>query len=98
MTTMMADIDNHDCDDNTNEKFTLGLRSIRVVHRPRYKGPFGMDYREQGSHARSVYPTQYTSRMVTARVKQEEERDRLKNPRSNSKRGVRNLEKERGHE
>ena len=30
-----------------------------------------MDYREQGFHARGVYPTQYTSRMETARVKQE---------------------------
>ena len=34
-----------------------------------------MDYREQGSHARGVYLTQYTSRMETARMKQEEERD-----------------------
>ena len=30
-----------------------------------------MDYRERGSHARGVYPTQYSSRMETARVKQE---------------------------
>ena len=30
-----------------------------------------MDCRERGSHARSVYPTQYTSRMETARVKEE---------------------------
>ena len=34
-----------------------------------------MDCRERGSHARGVYPTQYTSRMGTARVKQEEEAD-----------------------
>ena len=34
-----------------------------------------MDYRERGSHARSVYPTLDTSRMGTARVKQEEEAD-----------------------
>ena len=34
-----------------------------------------MDYRERGFHARGVYPTQYTSRMGTARVKQEEEAD-----------------------
>ena len=34
-----------------------------------------MDYREQGSHARGVYLTQDTSRMGTARVKQEEEAD-----------------------
>ena len=43
--------------------------------RPKYKGPFSMDYRERGSHARGVYPTQYTSRMGTARTKQEEEAD-----------------------
>ena len=41
--------------------------------RSKYKGIFSMDYREQGSHARGVYPTQYTLRMETARVKQEEE-------------------------
>ena len=35
-----------------------------------------MDYnRERGSHVRGVYPTQYTSRMGTARVEQEEEAD-----------------------
>ena len=34
-----------------------------------------MDYRERGSHARGVYPAQDTSRMGTARVKQEEEKD-----------------------
>ena len=32
-----------------------------------------MVYRERGSHARGVYPTQYTSRMRTASVKYEEE-------------------------
>ena len=32
-------------------------------------------YRERRFHARGVYPTQYTSRMVTASVKQEEEID-----------------------
>ena len=46
-----------------------------VVPRPKYKGPFSMDCREQGSRARGVYPTQDTSRMGTARVKQEEEAD-----------------------
>ena len=52
-----------------------------------------MDYREQGSHARGVYPTEYASRMGTARVKQEEETDK------NKARAVRNLEeKKRGHE
>ena len=30
-----------------------------------------MDCREQGSHARSVYLTEYTSRIETARVKEE---------------------------
>ena len=34
-----------------------------------------MDCRERGSHARGVYPTQYISRMGTARVKQEEKAD-----------------------
>ena len=34
-----------------------------------------MDYRERESHARDVYPTQYTTRMETVRMKQEEEAD-----------------------
>ena len=34
-----------------------------------------MDYREQRFHARGVYPTQDTSRMATARVRQEEQTD-----------------------
>ena len=34
-----------------------------------------MDYRERGSHARGVYPTQDTSRMGPGWVKQEEEVD-----------------------
>ena len=41
----------------------------------KYKEPFSMDYRERGSHTRGVYPTQYTSSMGTARIKQEEEAD-----------------------
>ena len=45
--------------------------------RPKYKGPFSMNYREQGSHALGVYPTQYTSLMETARVKQEEGADTI---------------------
>ena len=53
------------------------LRSIRVVHRPKYKGPLSMDCRERGSHARGVYPTRDTLRMGTARVKQEEEDTRI---------------------
>ena len=43
--------------------------------RSKYKGPFSMDCREQGSHARGVHPTKYTLRMGTARVKEEEETD-----------------------
>ena len=43
--------------------------------RQKYKGPFSMDYRERGSHALSVYLSQYTSPMGTAKVKQEEEAD-----------------------
>ena len=34
-----------------------------------------MDNRERGSHARGVYPTQNTSLMETARMKQEEQAD-----------------------
>ena len=34
-----------------------------------------MNYRERGSYARDVHSTQYTSRLGTARVKQEEETD-----------------------
>ena len=52
-----------------------------------------MDYWERGSPAQGVYPTQYTSRMETVRVKQEEETDaRIM---KNSKKCGR---KERGHE
>ena len=45
-----------------------------LTHDPKileYKGPLSIDYRERGSHARGVYLTQYTSRMGTARVKEE---------------------------
>ena len=34
-----------------------------------------MAYSGRGSHARGAYPTQYTSHMGTASVKQEEERN-----------------------
>ena len=48
----------------------MGLKEVLgqyiVVHRPKYKGPY----------TRGVYPTQYTSRMGTVRVKQEEEADK----------------------
>ena len=43
--------------------------------RPKYKGPFSIDCRERGFHARGVYPAQYTSHMETARMKQEEGAD-----------------------
>ena len=36
-----------------------------------------MDYRDRGSHAQGVYPTQDTSHMGTARVKQEKEADTI---------------------
>ena len=57
------------------------------------KGPFSINYREQGPHARGVYPTQYTSRKRTARAKQEEQAD-ARIMRSNKKSG----RKEHGHE
>ena len=53
-----------------------------------------MDYRDRGSHAQGVYPTQYSSRMETARVKQEEETDRRIIQESSKKSG----RKEWGHE
>ena len=34
-----------------------------------------MDCRERGSYERGAYPTQYTSRMETVRVKEEEGED-----------------------
>ena len=34
-----------------------------------------MDCRDRRSHARGVYPTQYTSRMEAARLKEEEKAD-----------------------
>ena len=34
-----------------------------------------MDYEERGSHARGMYPTQYTSHMVPESAKQREETD-----------------------
>ena len=59
--------------------------------RPKYKGPFSMDYRERRSHARGVYPTQYTSLMGTERIKQEEETE------TSNTRVVRNLEESPYH-
>ena len=51
-----------------------------------------MNNTERGSHVRDVYSTQDTSRMETARVEEDEDKN-------NSVRGVRNMEgrKERGH-
>ena len=37
--------------------------------RRKYKETSSIDCRERRSHARGVHPTQYTSRMGTARVK-----------------------------
>ena len=48
---------------------------MRDVHRPKYGGPYSIDCRERGTHARGVYPTQDTSSMGTAKVKQEEQTD-----------------------
>ena len=53
-----------------------------------------MDYRERGSHVRGVYPTQYTWRMVTAMVKQEEKTDTRVRARHSKK----TRREERGHE
>ena len=53
-----------------------------------------MDYRERGSHAQGVNPTQHTSLMRKVRVKQEEERD-TRIMQESSKKFV---GKERGHE
>ena len=41
-----------------------------ITTRRKYKGTSNMDCRERGSYARGVYPT-HTSRMGTAKVKQE---------------------------
>ena len=46
-----------------------------LTTRRKYKGTSSMDIRERESHAQGVYPTQYTSRMGTARVKEEEGAD-----------------------
>ena len=52
----------------------LALYGSITTHQ-KYKGISSMDCRERGSYARGVYPTQYTSRMRTARVKEEVEAD-----------------------
>ena len=55
------------------------IRGLRVSSRcedvakdQNTRGTSSMDCRERRSHARGVYPTQYTSRMGTARMKEEE--------------------------
>ena len=53
----------------------LSMTISIFVHRPECKEPFSVDYWVRGSHARSVYPTKYSSSMKPARVKQEEEAD-----------------------
>ena len=50
--------------------------------------------RERGSHARSVHPTQYTSRMGTAKMKGEEEAE----TRIMQERSKKSGRKESGHE
>ena len=54
------------------------LRGLRVFSRcedvakdQNTRGTSSIDCRERRSHVRGVYPTQYTSRMETARVKEE---------------------------
>ena len=53
----------------------MGLKSVLGQYRRKYNRPFSMDYRERGSNAEGVYPTQDTLRMRTVRVKQEKEAD-----------------------
>ena len=50
-------------------------RSVAMPRMPRNTRHHLVCCRERGSHARGVYPTQYTSCMGTARVKHEEETD-----------------------
>ena len=67
----------------------MGLKAVLdqyVFLRQKYKGPFSIDYRERGSHARGVYPAQYTSRVGTVRMREEEKSDK-----NNSNRVVRNV-------
>ena len=54
---------------NDRHSQSRGIAELQLrLHRPKkYKGPFSVDCRERGSHARGVYPTRDTSRMGTAR-------------------------------
>ena len=54
---------------------SLFPRNKHDPKRPKYKGPFTMDYRERRSHARGVHLTQDTTRMGAARMKEEKEAD-----------------------
>ena len=58
------------------------IRDLRVFNRREdvakdrnTRGTSSMDCRKRGSHARGVYPTQYTLRMGTARVKEKKGAD-----------------------
>ena len=58
--------------------YYYNIRGLRVFSRCKdvakdrnTRGTSSMDCRERGSHARGVYSTQYTSRIGTARVKEE---------------------------
>ena len=48
---------------------------MKTFQKTEIQGKISMNYRERGSHARGVHPTQDTSRMETARVKQEKATD-----------------------
>ena len=60
------------------EQFYYYIRGLRVFSRRKdvakdrtTRGTSSIDCRERGSQARGEYPTQYTSRMETARVKED---------------------------
>ena len=80
--------------------FIIHLTDVRTITtlRPlshfasKYKGPFSMDYRERGSHARGVYHTQDTSLMTTARVKEDSTARGRSTHKNNGKRVVKYLE------
>ena len=65
--------------------------------RPKYKGPFSIEYKERGSHARGVYDVSHTVYLAHGNSKGEA---RGRNKRKNNARVARNLEerKESGHE
>ena len=63
--------------------------------RPKYKTLFSMGYWERGSHARGVYPRQYTSRMGTDKGEARGRNRHIRIMKDISKKSGR---KERGHE